>query len=84
MSQLKKEILIIMYDWCYEMFDEFKKSTAPIIISNQIQNLQLLAKTLILFLQRCFPKSDSSSVDNGYSFENFTLLIKQILNDNGI
>jgi hypothetical protein len=88
MTYLKKENLNIMYHWCLEMFEEFRTSTAPIIISNQIQNLQLLAKTLILFLQRCFSKIDlidSSSIskDISHNFEKFIFLIQRILNDNG-
>jgi hypothetical protein len=85
MTHFKKQNLNIMYDWCLEMFEEFTTSTAPIIKSNQIQNLQLLAKTLILFLQRSFSKSDliNDSIGISQFFDKFISLIEKILNDNG-
>ena len=45
----------MLTDWCCSLLAGLKStSTAPILISKLAWNLQMLFKTMIVFLQRCF------------------------------
>ena len=61
-----------------------RESKAPVVKSSHIQNLQLLSKTLILFLQRCFAKTDLvESNEVRQTFEEFISLLGIILENGG-
>ncbi|CAF0722657.1 unnamed protein product [Brachionus calyciflorus] len=61
---MKLECLRYLTNWCTEHKDELKVSTAPIAISKFVQNLQLLFKTLIIFLQKCHSISENKDDEN--------------------
>ncbi|RNA20515.1 hypothetical protein BpHYR1_034256, partial [Brachionus plicatilis] len=53
-DQSKDEILHFLSSTCAQQINQLKTSTAPIAISKLVQNLQLLFKTMIIYLQKCY------------------------------
>lgn len=53
-AEAKMETLEFLSTICVQQINELKISTAPIVISKLVQNLQLLFKTFIIYLQKCY------------------------------
>ena len=71
-------------DRMFHFFKCFKRnSTAPIVVSKHVQNIQLLFKTLINFLQKCFESKlkpeDSEKCEKNLNdmYESISVLVDQ-------